>query len=121
MSRDAPRVHADQAVIARMEDIARQLPQDARVEVHLDDGIVLRGMVSMRPSVQTFYDGNGREGLNAVARIESFLDDGRLHEGGDHLLWLDQVSRVTRLPNPSPPEASARTHPPAPKATVVDL
>ena len=121
MSRDAPRVHGDQAVIARMEALAGQLPQDARVEVHLDDGTCLRGMVSMRPTVQTFYDGDGREGLNAVARIESFLDDGRLREGGDHYLWLDLVRSVTRLPNPSPPEASTRTDPPDPNAPVVDL
>jgi hypothetical protein len=111
MSRDAPRVHDDAMVISRLEQLALQLPQDARVEVQLDDGTALRGMVSMTPTVQAFYDAAGREGLNAVARIESFLDDGRAHEGGDHYLWLDRVRNVRRLPNPSPPEPSMRTHP----------
>lgn len=106
MTRDAPRVYSDAAAIARLERFAMQLPQDARVEVHLDDGSTLRGMVSVTPTVQAFYDGEGREGLNAVARIESYLDDGRPHEGHDHYLWLDRISSVQRLPNPSPPEAS---------------
>src|SRR5690606_17660794 len=56
MSRDAPRVYADPVAIARLEKVAVQLPQDARVEVELDDGSRLRGMVSMTPTVQSFFD-----------------------------------------------------------------
>jgi hypothetical protein len=116
MSRDAPRVHVDAATIARLEAIAVQLPQDAHVRLRLVDGSQLRGMVSAAPSMQAFYDGDGREGMNAVLRIESFLDDGRPHGGGDHYLWLDQVAAVERLPNPSPPEPSTRLHPADPNA-----
>ncbi len=107
MSRSAPRVHAEQAVIARMEQIARQLPQDSRVELRTDRGECFRGMVSATPTVQSFYDGNGREGLNGVVRLEAFLDDGRAHQGGQHYLWLDEIEHVERLPNPSPPEDQA--------------
>ena len=116
MSRDAPRVHVDAAAIARLEAIAVQLPQDAQVQVRLVDGSQLRGMVSATPTVQAFYDADGREGMNAVVRIESFLDDGRPHGGGDHYLWLDQVDAVERLSNPSRPEPSTRLHPVDPNA-----
>ena len=116
MSRDAPRVHVDAAAIARLEAIAVQLPQDAQVQVRLADGSRLRGMVSATPTVQVFYDAEGREGMNAVLRLESFLDDGRAHGGGDHYLWLDQVDAVERLSNPSRPEPSTRLHPVDPNA-----
>ena len=51
-----------------------------------------------------------------IARLEAFLDDHRPHAGGLHDLWLDEIRAVTRLPNPSPPEPSRRTHPPDPNA-----
>lgn len=108
MSRDAPRVHLDPVAIARLEAVAVQLPQDAKVEVRLDDGDVLRGMVSMTPTVQAFFDPDGREGLNGVARIEC-------EAGESRSLWLDRIGSVERLPNPSPPEASTR-FPPDPNA-----
>jgi hypothetical protein len=116
MARVAPRVYLAAGDIARLEAIATQLPQDARVRVSLEDGRQLAGMVSATPTVLVFYDAVGREGMNAVLRIESFLDDGRAHGGGDHYLWLDQVEAVERLSNPSPPEPSLRLHPIDPNA-----
>lgn len=120
MTREAPRIHADPAVIARMEALAVQMPQDSRVDLRTDRGETIRGIVSFTPTVQTFYDANGREGLNGVVRLEAFLDDGRTHAGGLRYLWLDEVRSVERLPNPSPPEASTRSHPPDPNAPTVD-
>lgn len=96
MSRAAPRVHAEQAVIARMEAVATRLEQDMRVALRTDRGEWFRGMVSMTPTVQSFFDCNGEEGLNGVARIE-------LEDGGDQYLWLDEIAFVEQLPNPSPP------------------
>ncbi len=109
MSREAPRVHVDPAAIARLEEVARQLPQDSRVEVRLDDGTTMRGIVTMTPTMQSFYDPDGVEGLNAVARIER-------ESGGNGYLWVDRVSAVQRLPNPTPPEPSSRVRPPDPNA-----
>ena len=114
MSRDAPRVHVDQAAIARLEQVAVQLPQDARVEVELDDGRRLRGMVSMTPTVQAFFDPDGNEGLNGVARIECESADG-VATGDSRYLWLDRIGNVASLPNPTPPEPSNRI-PPDPNA-----
>jgi hypothetical protein len=114
MSRVAPRVHTQTAQIARMEALALQLPQDVQVEVALDDGTRIRGLISATPSVQVFYDPEGREGLNALLRLDAFLDDGRPHPDGVHDLWLDTIAEVMRVPNPSPPEPSTR--PPDPNA-----
>jgi hypothetical protein len=117
MSRDAPRVHVDPVAIARLEEVAVQLPQDARVEVRLDDGSRLRGMVSMTPTVQAFFDPDGREGLNGVARIECESGSG-VATGDSRYLWLDRIGSVEPLPNPTPPQASTR-HPVDPNAPAV--
>lgn len=114
MTRAAPRVHAEQAVIDRMEAIATRLEQDMRVELRTDRGESFRGMVSMTPTVQSFFDADGEEGLNGVARIE--LEDG----GGDRYLWLDEIAFVEQLPNPSPPEPSDGHAPRDPNAPAVD-
>ena len=116
MTRVAPRVHIANAEIAQLEALALRLPQDQRVQVRLDDGRELTGMVSQTPTIQTFYDPDGQEGLNAIVRIEAFLDDGRPHEGGEHYIWLDHIEDVMPLPNTSPPEPSARFAPPDPNA-----
>ncbi|MDQ2702415.1 MAG: DUF3247 family protein, partial [Pseudomonadota bacterium] len=110
MSRDAPRVHVDPVAVARLEQVAVQLPQDTRVEVELDDGSRLRGMVSMTPTVQSFFDADGREGLNGVARIECESDAG-VATGHSRYLWLDRIGSVAQLPNPTPPEPSTRIPP----------
>jgi Protein of unknown function (DUF3247) len=107
MARVAPRVYVDDSDIARLEAVALRLPQDARVQVTLEDGDRMTGMVSATPTVQAFFDPNGREGMNALVRLEAFLDDGRPHPGGLYDLWLDEIRAVTRLANPSPPEPPA--------------
>lgn len=109
MSREAPRVYVDPTAIARLEDLAKQLPQDLRVELRLDDGSFLRGIVTMTPTVQAFFDADGNEGSNAFAKFEC-------DSGDNAYLWIDRILGVERLPNPAPPEPSARTHPPDPNA-----
>jgi len=124
MARVAPRVYLAAADIARLEAIALQLPQDARVQVTLEDGRQIAGMVSATPTVQAFFDPRGVEGMNALLRLDACTDAAhfvesshqRAHPDGIHDLWLDEVSAVTRLPNPSPAETSARSHPPDPNA-----
>jgi hypothetical protein len=111
MARIAPRVHVEDAYIKRLETVALQLPQDARVQVSLDDGRRISGMVSAMPTMQAFFDPDGREGMNALVRLEAFLDDGRPHPGGLHDIWLDEIRDVMRLANPSPPEPPALDRP----------
>ena len=119
MARVAPRVHTDPERIARIETVALQLPQDLQVEVTLDDGTRITGVVDATPSIQVFFDPDGREGLNALLRLDAFLDDGRPHPDGIHDVWLDTIVEVARVPNPSPPEPSKRTAPADPNAPVV--
>jgi hypothetical protein len=120
MARVAPRVHTDQATIARLEAIGRELIESRHVRVRLIDDNVIDGIVEMTPSIQVFFDPDGREGMNAVLRLEAFLDDGRPHAGGIHDVWLDEIEQVTRLPNPSPPEPSRRS-PADPNAPAPDV
>jgi hypothetical protein len=118
MARVAPRVYASAADIARLEALACQLLQDERVEVVLEDGTTLRGVVEYQPSVQMFFDPQGREGSNAQVRLDLALDDaGRA--AGVRDLWLDDIRGVTHLANPSPPEATTRTSPPDPNAPTI--
>jgi hypothetical protein len=141
MARVAPRVYVAAADIARLEAIALQLPQDERVRVAMEDGRQLAGMVSATPTLQAFFDPRGREGMNALVRLDACFDDAgfddagfddaglgdtglddprredaRAHPDGIHDLWLDEISAIARLPNPSPPERSTRVHPADPNA-----
>ncbi len=113
MSSIAPRVHTDQATITRLESLVSQLSQAERVQITLADGTVMRGLVSAVPSMQIFFDADGTEGSNALVRIEESCDERRFSE-----VWLDLVSDVVHLPNPTPPESSTRRHPPDPNAPV---
>ena len=126
MARVAPRVYLAAGDIARLEAIATQLPQDARVRVSLEDGRQLAGMVSATPTVQAFFDPRGVEGMNALLRLDACFDEAgfddvpadeaRPHPAGIHDVWLDEIGAVAQLPNPSPAETSTRHDPPDPNA-----
>jgi hypothetical protein len=118
MARVAARVYLEASEITRLELLAQQLPQDKRVQVTLDDGSQVLGVVSAMPSMQAFFDPEGREGMNALVRIETQNSDHRA-DGNDRTVWLDQIIEITPLPNPSPPEPS-RAWPPDPNAPTVD-
>ncbi len=89
MGKFADCVYTDQADIALLESRATQLPDEAKVELVLIDGSKLEGVVSTRPVVQVFLDGEGEEGVNAQVRI----DDARDPELS-HYLWLDEILEV---------------------------
>ena len=114
MTRVAARVYVEAAEIARLELLAQQLPQDQRVQVTLDDGSTIRGIVSAMPGMQAFFDPAGREGMNALVRIETEGSDQHADDRA-RTLWLDQIMEITRLPNPSPPQRS-RARPADPNA-----
>ena len=50
-------LYTRQEDIARMEALVSQLPDEAVVELHLTDGGSITGVVTTRPSVQVFRDG----------------------------------------------------------------
>jgi hypothetical protein len=110
-------VHVQADDVASLEAMGAQLHENERVRVELDDGRIVEGIVELTPSMLVFFDPDGREGMNATVRLQQWLDDGRPHPDGRLNIWLDEVRTVTRLPNPSPPESSARV-PPDPNAPV---
>jgi hypothetical protein len=116
MTRLAPQVHVDRDAIARLEALALQLPQNERVRLHLGDGRELAGTVTQMPTVQAFYDEQGREGINGVLDLDADLDDGRVHDRARYSIWLDEIRDVVHVPDPSPPEPSRRVAPPDPNA-----
>ena len=86
------RLFTTQTEIARVEALVQALPDEAVVELHLVDGKVVVGTVSMRPSVQVFRDVDGNEGVNAVVRL-----DDRDNQAHTHYLWMDRIDSVVRL------------------------
>lgn len=92
MSRDAANVYTDQHDIDLLEARAGQLPDEARVEILLVDGSRVKGTVATRPTIQTFFDEDEREGLNGVVRIDDHDEPGRAH-----YLWLDQILEIVAL------------------------
>ena len=87
----ADRVYTDQSAIKRLESRTQELPDEALVELILVDGTRLTGVVVTRPTIQTFRDTQGREGINGQVRIDE------LHTGHSRYLWLDSIQQVTAL------------------------
>lgn len=89
MGQKAPRVCTESVAIRHLETLIKQLPGNATVTVDYDDGKSASGIVCVRPTVQSFRDRDGKEGLNGVLRLEDANAP-----GGEHHIWLDQIQRV---------------------------
>src|SRR5690606_41554277 len=89
MTRRAARVHADRSRIERMAALCSHLDEEERVSVALDDGSQVTGVVLAKPSLQTFLDADGNEGLNAVVKLDDVGGSGRARS-----YWLDLVVDV---------------------------
>ena len=92
MTKIVERVHQDQVEIARLESLVVDLDDEAIVEVLLTDGTRRKGTVVVRPTVQTFRDTRGNEGINALLRLDDLEEPGK-----SHYLWLDTVAEVHHL------------------------
>lgn len=110
-------VYTAQADIDRMQALIPQLHNDAHVALHLDDGSELRGIVSMRPTLQLFLDGHGREGSNAIVRLVQPALDAPERVGWIDL-FLDRIVAVRQLDRHEleawHPAAAAPSRPDAP-------
>lgn len=89
MGRIAERVHTDQREIERIEALAAELPDEAIVELEMDDGRSIAGVVSVRPTVQVFRDAHDNEGINALVRIDDATDQAQAH-----YVWVDRIVRI---------------------------
>ncbi|QWF19470.1 DUF3247 family protein [Lysobacter capsici] len=86
MTQTADRVYTDPADIERLRGLIERLPDAGLVDIELIDGSRQSSVVTVRPSLQTFLDGDGNEGVNAVVR----LDDPDLANGSRYL-WVDEI------------------------------
>ena len=91
MTQFAEQVYTEQRDIARIESWAEQLEDEARVEIRLANGECVEGFVTARPTIQVFRDGEGREGMNAMVRI-----DDQANPEHAHYLWLDRIVDIRR-------------------------
>ncbi len=92
MGKIADRVHTDQGEIALIESRIAELADESIVEITLGDGRKLKGLVSVRPTIQTFRDAQGREGVNSLLRLDDLQQPGH-----SHYLWLDQISDIFHM------------------------
>src|SRR3546814_19713177 len=106
MTQFAEHVYTAQHDIARIESWAGQLEDEARVEILLADGARVEGFVAARPPIQVFRDGEGREGMNALVRI-----DDQAHPEPSHYPWPERLiarrrsgTAGERLPGSPPPQ-----------------
>jgi hypothetical protein len=97
MGRQAEHVYTAQADIQRFEHLVEHLQNGARVRLRLIDGSACEGVVSVRPTVQQFFDGNGNEGSNGVVHLE--------HLGVSpwiRFVWFDEIASIEHLDSDAP-------------------
>lgn len=92
MGRIAKTVCTRVADIRRITRLIGELPSGERVRIVERNGQVLTGTVIERPAMQVFEDVHGKEGLNAVVRI----DDPSAPPWNAEL-WLSDIRRVESL------------------------
>lgn len=94
--RIAEHVYTSQDDIDRIQSVIGELFNGAHVALRLEDGSEVRGIVAHKPTIQQFYDRQGREGSNATVRLETpALDDPEAAGWID--LFLDRVAGVRHL------------------------
>lgn len=92
MGREADTIHTDQGSIARLQALVKDLPDNAKVRLHLRDGSVLTGIVAVVPTLQNFVDIEGVEGVNGVVKL---IDNHRPDWAAT--VQLDTIARVEHL------------------------
>ncbi|NII11946.1 DUF3247 family protein [Oleiagrimonas sp. C23AA] len=92
MGRHADHVELSSAACEHIEDLTRQLPANARVTVVEKNGTIYTGTVVERPITQVFKGPDGKQGINAVLRLE----DPQVPTW-NRKVWLDQIDRVEKL------------------------
>ena len=92
MGREADTVHTDQGSIQRLRALVGELRDNARVRVHLRDGSSMTGIVAVVPTVQTFVDADGVEGVNGVVKL---IDNDK--PDWSAMVSLDTIARVEHL------------------------
>lgn len=92
MSQTPPRLFSNRADLDAIEQRIVALDDEARVRVTLEDGTVVEGTVSARPTLEIFRDNDGNEGHNARLRLDDLQ-----HPETQHYAWLGDVRGIEHL------------------------
>lgn len=92
MSQTPPRIFSRREDLDAIEQRIVLLDDEARVRVTLDDGSVVEGTVSARPTLEIFRNADGDEGHNARLRLDDLE-----HPATAHRLWVGDVRTIERL------------------------
>lgn len=106
--RIADTVYTRQVDIDRIQGLIAGLHNDDHVALALDDGRVLRGIVAMKPTIQQFFDRDGREGSNAIVRLDQPALEAPERAGWVDV-FLDRVVAVRHLDRHELPAHGAAT------------
>ncbi|UXI69883.1 DUF3247 family protein [Tahibacter amnicola] len=103
MAKYCDHVYSSPQDVAWLEGLIQQLPGGEHVRVTCRDGRIVTGIVSEPPILQVAEQPDGREGSNALLRLE--------RAGGATLdgicdIWLDTITRVEPLIHPQVSELS---------------
>ena len=93
MARIADRIHTGQPAIDRLQALVKDLDNGHRVSLLMDDGEVVQGIVTVKPTLQVFFGHGGDQGMNAVLRLVGPALE-RPGQAGWRDVWLDQVREV---------------------------
>lgn len=96
MTRNAEHVYTEAADLERIREHIEQLPNGAHVQLQLQDGSALEGIVAARPIAQLFFGPDGNEGTNAVLRLEQPAMAAP-EAAGWRDVWVDRILTVRRL------------------------
>lgn len=92
MAREADTIHKDPASIARLQALVKELPDNAKVILHLQDDSQIRGVVAVVPTVQNFVNADDVEGVNGLVKL---IDPER--PDWSTTIQLDTIVRVEHL------------------------
>ncbi|ASR44640.1 hypothetical protein BEN78_15985 [Xanthomonas citri pv. mangiferaeindicae] len=92
MSQTPPRIHVARTEIDALERNIALLHDEAIVQVTLTDGMQVEGVVSVRPTLETFRTADGDEGHNARLRLDD-LEDPTV----PHYVWVGDIVAIEQI------------------------
>jgi Protein of unknown function (DUF3247) len=92
MSQTPARIFTSREDLDAIEKRIVLLDDEARVRVTLEDGSIVEGTVSARPTLEIFRNSDGDEGHNARLRL-----DGLERPEIPHYVWVGDVRDIERL------------------------
>ena len=87
-------IYTSRADLDLIDARIRALDDEARVRVTLAGGACIEGVVSARPTLETFRDAAGDEGHNALLRLDDLAAP-----DVPHFFWVGDIRTIERIDN----------------------